>query len=467
MSFTVAIVGRPNVGKSTLFNRLVGRAAAIVDPTPGVTRDRREGAATIGPLVFTAVDTAGYEESDPDSLAGRTRKQTETAIDKADVVLFMIDARAGITPLDRAFARALRRRETPVVLVANKCEGDAGESGLLDAFALGLGEAIPVSAAHGEGLADLYEALAPFAPDAAQAPAPDGPLKLAIVGRPNVGKSTLVNRLLGEERMVTSPEAGTTRDAVTIAWEYEGRPLQLIDTAGQRRRSKVDDTIEARASADARRAIDLAHVVVLAVDATQTLDKQDLTIARHTIEQGRALVVVANKWDLIDDGQKTRRALDDRLERSLAQVRGVPVVTVSALTGEGVERLLPAVIAIFDLWNARVATAKLNDWLAHVEARHPPPAVDGRPVRLRYATQVKTRPPTVVVFLSRSAELAGAYVRYLENELRSAFDLPGVPIRILPRKGKNPFDRAPNPSAAKRGRPRARKARAGGGRVTP
>jgi GTP-binding protein len=465
MSFTVAIVGRPNVGKSTLFNRLVGRAAAIVDPTPGVTRDRREGEAAVGPLAFTAVDTAGYEESDPDSLAGRARKQTETAIDQADVALFVIDARAGITPLDRAFARALRRRKTPVILIANKCEGDAGEAGVLDAFALGLGEAIPVSAAHGEGLAELYRALAPFAADAAAAPAPDGPLKLAIVGRPNVGKSTLVNRLLGEERMVTSPLAGTTRDAVTIAWEFAGRPFQLIDTAGQRRRSKVDDSIEARASADARRAIDLAHVVVLVVDATQTLDKQDLTIARHTIEQGRALVVAANKWDLVEDRQRTRRALDERLVRSLAQGRGVPVVAVSALTGAGIDRLLPAVIAIFDLWNARVATAKLNDWLAHVEARHPPPAVDGRPVRLRYATQVKTRPPTFVVFLSRSAELAGAYVRYLENELRSAFALPGVPIRILPRKGKNPF--APRPVTAPAKRRQGRRARAGRSGFTP
>ncbi|MSP52058.1 MAG: ribosome biogenesis GTPase Der [Alphaproteobacteria bacterium] len=447
---TVVIVGRPNVGKSTLFNRLVGRSYAIVDATPGVTRDRREGAAHLGPLAFTVVDTAGYEEADPESLETSMRRQTAAAIAAADVVLFVIDVRSGVTPVDESFARWLRRRTKPVILVANKCEGKVGKSGLVEALGLGFSEPVAISAAHGEGLVDLYDALAPYVPDVVEnkgdiesqsAERGEGPIKLAIVGRPNVGKSTLVNCMLGEERVVTSPIAGTTRDAVAIKWNYEGRAIELIDTAGLRRRGRVVDELEKMAAADAERAVDLAHVVVLVLDATVGLDKQDLTIAKRIFDEGRAFVVAVNKWDLIDERRKTRQPIADRLERSLPQARGAPLLTFSALTGAGTDRLLPTVLAAYGRWNKRVPTARLNSWLNGVEQRHPPPAIDGRPVRLRYITQAKTRPPTFVLFMSRQAELPGSYIHYLENELRGAFDLAGVPIRVHQRRGKNPFDK--------------------------
>jgi len=446
MPFTVAIVGRPNVGKSTLFNRLVGKRLALVDDRPGVTRDRREGDGRLGDLRFTAVDTAGLEDAGGATLEGRMRAQTERAVAEADVALFLIDARAGITPLDSHFADVLRRAETPVVLLANKCEGKAGEAGRVEAYGLGLGDPLPLSAEHGEGLNMLYDALAPFAgtgvddgdvggPEGADA----GPLRLAVVGRPNVGKSTLINRLVGDERLLTGPEAGITRDAISVSWEFRGRPIRLVDTAGLRRRARIEDRVEDLAGADARRAIRFAHVVVLVLDATQPLEKQDLTIARMIAEEGRAPVIALNKWDLVDDQKAVLNAVADRIETSLAQVRGVRVVALSALTGRGLGRLLPTVLDVDAVWNRRVGTGPLNRWLAEMEQRHPPPLVGGRRVRLRYATQAKARPPTFVVFASRPKGLPESYLRYLINGLRDAFKLDGVPVRMLVRKGKNPY----------------------------
>ncbi|HJN22365.1 MAG TPA: ribosome biogenesis GTPase Der [Rhodospirillales bacterium] len=444
MTFTVAIVGRPNVGKSTLFNRLAGKRLAIVNDKPGVTRDRREGEARLGDLDFTVIDTAGLDEASADSLEARMLAQTERALADADVALILIDARAGLTPLDEHFAHWLRCKPTPVILVANKCEGGGGKAGLWEAHALGLGDPIAVSAEHGEGMGKLHQALAPLA--GKEIPPPEKtseeeqqPLQLAIVGRPNVGKSTLVNRLLGEERLLTGPEAGITRDAIPVLWTFQGRDFRLVDTAGLRRKSKIGQKLEGLSASDALRAIRFAQVVVLVIDGEVGMDKQDLTIARLVADEGRGLILAINKWDLVKDRKAASRRLRDRLETSLAQARGVPLLTLSALTGGGVEKLLPKVLAVFDLWNRRVATGELNRWLAEIGRRHPPPMSKGRRVRLRYITQAKSRPPTFILFASHPEGLPDSYLRYMTNELRQAFGLPGVPIRLHPRKGRNPY----------------------------
>ena len=447
MSFTVAIVGRPNVGKSTLFNRLIGKRLAIVDDTPGVTRDRRIGDARIADLRFAVIDTAGLEDSAAASLTGRMRRQTERAVADADLALFMIDARAGVTPVDRHFAAWLRKAGKPVVVVANKAEGRAGDAGLAEAFALGFGDPIPFSAEHGEGLSDLYDALRRHAPGAeddgpAEEPAADPaeePLQLAIVGRPNVGKSTLVNRLIGEDRLLTGPEPGITRDAIAVEWRHRGRRLKLVDTAGLRRRPRVVERIEKLSVEDTLRAIRFAQVVVLVLDAADMLEKQDLAIASLVIDEGRALVVAANKWDAIKDKPAALRKLKDRVEKSLPEVRGLSLVTVSARTGQNLDRLLDSVIRTYESWNRRLPTPELNRWLASAVDRHPPPLVQGRRIKLRYMTQTKARPPTFQLFGNQLDVLPAAYLRYLVNDLRDRFDLPGTPVRVIVRKGKNPF----------------------------
>jgi GTPase len=441
MAMKVAIVGRPNVGKSTLFNRLVRQRLALVDDTPGVTRDRREGEAALGDLRFRVIDTAGLDEAEPGSLGARMQDQTGRALAGADVALLLVDARAGVTPLDRHFADWLRRGKVPVMLVANKAEGRAGESGLLEAFALGLGEPIAISAEHGDGMADLYAALAPFAeaPAADAAEAGERPLQLAIVGRPNVGKSTLVNRLLGEERVLTGPEAGITRDAIATLWHWRGRAVRLIDTAGLRRRAKIDEKLEKLSVADTLRAIRFAEVVVLVVDATQGIEKQDLLIAEMVEEEGRALVLAINKWDAVEEKQAALRRLRDRLQTSLPQLQGLRLVTLSAETGAGVAKLMPAVTETHQAWNRHIPTPRLNRWLARVQERHPPPLVSGRRLKLRYMAQANVRPPTFALFASKPGELPETYRRYLVNLLREDFDLPGVPIRMMLRKGENPY----------------------------
>ncbi|MAZ04602.1 MAG: ribosome biogenesis GTPase Der [Sneathiella sp.] len=445
MTFTVAILGRPNVGKSTLFNRLVGKKLALVDNTPGVTRDRREGEASISNLNFRVIDTAGLEEKFDDSLEGRMRRQTEIALEEADVALMLIDAKAGVTPLDEHFAGWLRRAKTPVILVANKCEGKAGEPGLLESYALGLGDPVALSAEHGEGMAELFDALLPYekTEDAdGKAEDEDGeekPLQLAIVGRPNAGKSTLVNYLIGEERMLTGPEAGVTRDAIAVEWEFEGRAIKLVDTAGLRKKARVQKKLEKLSVADSLRVIRMAEVVVLMIDAEETFEKQDLTIAAHVIEEGRALVIAVNKWDTVKDRQGTLKLIRDRLSISLPQVRGIPVITLSALSGRGVEKLMPTVLEVYALWNSRISTARLNRWLEIMLEQHPPPMAKGRRLKIRYMTQVKARPPTFSLFMSSRGELPESYLRYLVNGLRQDFNLPAVPIRIFPRTGKNPY----------------------------
>ena len=444
MALTLAILGRPNVGKSTLFNRLVGRRAALVHPTPGVTRDRREGAARLFDLEFRIIDTAGLEEAEAETLSARMQDQTARAIEDADLVLLLIDARAGVTPLDRHFAHRLRRTSKPVILVANKCEGRAGAGGLVEAYELGFDGPVALSAEHGEGLSDLRDAIEDRAraldvPDAADDEPEDDSLRLAIVGRPNVGKSTLVNRLLGEERVLTGPEPGVTRDAVRVSWRWRDRDISLIDTAGLRRQARVNENLEKISVADTEHAVRFAHVVTLVIDALEGLEKQDLTIARHIVEEGRAMVLALNKWDAVPDRGAVMREIGDRLERSLPQVRGVPVVSLSALTGTGVDRLLPAVVAVHDLWNSRVDTGPLNRWLSKVVQRHPPPIVQGRRLKLRYITQIKARPPTFALFTTRPASVPEAYLRYLTNGLREDFGLSGIPIRIALRKRPNPY----------------------------
>jgi GTP-binding protein len=447
MSFTVAIVGRPNVGKSTLFNRLVGRRMALVDDLPGVTRDRREGEGRLADLRFRVIDTAGFEEAPPKTLAGRMQAQTERSLDMADVGLLVVDAREGITPADRHFARWLRRGEKPVILVANKAEGRGALAEIAEAYALGLGDPVPISAQHGEGLAELYERLRPLI-EAEDTPEPveaqveaERPLQLAIVGRPNVGKSTLVNRLVGEERVLTGPEPGITRDAIAIDWDWRGRAIRLIDTAGMRRRPKIEARLERLSVADTLRAVRFAGTVVLVLDALQPLERQDLTIAALVAEEGRALVLALNKWDAIGDREATLAGVRDRLERSLPQLQGIALIPVSALSGQGLDPLMKAVFAADAVWNRRVPTPALNRWLAMTQERHPPPLVGARRLRLRYITQVNTRPPSFALFASKPGELPDSYRRYLVNGLREAFDLPGVPIRLMLRKGENPYAR--------------------------
>ena len=445
---TVAIVGRPNVGKSTLFNRLVGKRLALVDDRPGVTRDRREGDAKLLGLEFRVIDTAGFEDEDPQTLPGRMRKQTEAAVRSADAALFLIDSREGVTPMDEEIGRWLRAESTPVVLVANKSEGRAGESGVLDGFRLGLGEPVAISAEHGEGVADLFEALLPHVdrdediedeePEADEA----APLKLAIVGRPNAGKSTLVNRMLGEDRLITGPEAGITRDSISLDWEWNGRPVRLVDTAGLRKRAKVTDKLERLSTADARRSIDYAEVVVVLLDATRGLESQDLRIAELVIEEGRALIIAINKWDVAENASALFNGIKAALEEGLSQVKGLPVLTVSAKTGKGIDQLLGAAFELREQWSRRVSTGELNRWFERAIEANPPPAPGGKRIKLRYITQVKSRPPSFVIFGNRLSELPESYNRYLLNSMRRDLKLGPVPLRLTLRSPKNPFDRS-------------------------
>ena len=436
----VVVAGRPNVGKSTLFNRLAGRRLALVADTPGVTRDRKEAEALLRGRRVRLVDTAGLEEAPPESLAGRLREGAGVATAAADLVVFVVDARAGVTPADRHFAQWLRRQGRPVLLVANKAEGRSSQSSVLDAFELGLGEPLAVSAEHGEGISQLMAEIADRLPEDVEEPEQAGrPLKLAIVGRPNAGKSTLLNRLIGEERMLTGPEPGLTRDAVSVVLDDPGGPIELVDTAGLRRRARIEASLEKLAVGAAIGALKLAEVVVLVVDAVEGLHDQDLQIGQLIEREGRACVVALSKWDAVADRAATRRAIGERLEMSMSQMRGILVVPLSALTGVGMDRLLPAVRRAHELWNQRVPTAELNRWFEQAMARHPPPLVSGRRLKLRYVTQVKARPPTFVLFGTRAERLPDDYQRYLVNSLREAFDLPGTPIRIQLRGTKNPF----------------------------
>jgi GTP-binding protein len=473
MPSTIAIIGRPNVGKSTLFNRLTGRRTALVSDMPGLTRDRRTGEATIGGNVVTLVDTAGLEEAAPGSIPARMRIQSEAAIAQSDLVLFVVDARAGITPADRAFADVARRAGVKVILVANKCEGRAGTGGFYEAFELGLGEPVAISAEHGEGLGELEdqmlaalglapevrqrsrrrrrgedaEAVADLESEIAQgealaeATAADAsrPIRIAIVGRPNAGKSTLVNTILGEERMITGPEPGLTRDAVATDLDWQGRSIRLFDTAGLRRKARISEEAEKLAASDAVRAIRFAEVVVVLIDALNPFEQQDLVIANRVVEEGRALVIAVNKWDAVAEKQKALKDIRETAAETLADAAGVAIVPISALSGRGVDKLMAAVLAAHEIWNRRVPTAALNRWLEEALVRHTPPAVSGRHVRIRYVTQASSRPPTFVAFCSKPSGLPRSYIRYLVNSLRETFDLPGTPIRFALRKGANPY----------------------------
>ncbi len=448
---TVAIVGRPNVGKSTLFNRLVGKRVALVDDRPGVTRDRREGDAKLLGLEFRVMDTAGFEDEDPASLPGRMRQQTEAAVREADVALFLIDGREGVTPLDEEIARWLRAEDTPVIVAANKAEGRAAEAGRMEAFAFGFGEPIALSAEHGEGVVDLFESLRPFVEreveDGEEEGADDdagGPLKLAVVGRPNAGKSTLVNRMLGEERMITGPEAGITRDSISIGWQWQGRPVQLVDTAGLRKRAKVEDKLERLSAMDTRRAIDMAEVVVLLLDATRGLEAQDLRIADQVVAEGRVLLIALNKWDVAENASSLFNGVKAALEEGLSQLKGVVVVTVSAKTGKGIDQLMGAAFELREAWSRRVPTGELNRWFEGAVEANPPPAPSGKRIKLRYITQVKTRPPSFVVFGTRVDQLPESYRRYLLNSIRRDLKLGPVPLRMSLRAPKNPYDRERN-----------------------
>ena len=463
MSFTLAIVGRPNVGKSTLFNRLVGKKLALVDDRPGVTRDLREGAARLFDLRFTVIDTAGLEEATDESLQGRMRRLTERAVAEADICLFVIDARVGVTPTDEVFAEILRKKNAHVILAANKSEGSAGDAGALEAWSLGLGEPIRVSAEHGEGMEDLYHLLKPLAEafearslehapvtdveviegeeGESHAPTEARPLQIAVIGRPNAGKSTLINRIIGEDRLLTGPEAGITRDAVSVRSSFMGTPMRIFDTAGMRKKAKVVDKLEKLSVADGLRAVRFAEVVVVLLDVEIPFETQDLRIADFAESEGRAVVVAANKWDLEEDKPAKLNELRAAFERLLPQLKGAPLVTVSAKTGKGLDRLHAAILKAHDVWNRRISTAKLNQWLSAMTEAHPPPAPGGRRIRLRYMTQVKTRPPQFVVMCSRPDDLPESYASYLVNGLRESFDMPGTPIRLIFRSqgDKNPF----------------------------
>ncbi|MBY3221129.1 ribosome biogenesis GTPase Der [Rhizobium sp. 25PS6] len=467
MSFTVAIVGRPNVGKSTLFNRLVGKKLALVDDTPGVTRDRRPGDARLMGLTFTIIDTAGLEEADAESLQGRMRAQTEAAIDEADLSLFVVDAKSGLTPVDTDLAEMLRRRGKPVVLVANKSEARGSDSGFYDAYTLGLGEPTPISAEHGQGMLDLRDAIVaaigedrayPEKEDVAvtdvdipqssdegdedEEPTYDEtkPLRVAIVGRPNAGKSTLINRFLGEDRLLTGPEAGITRDSISVEWDWRGRTIKMFDTAGMRRKARVIEKLEKLSVADALRAIRFAETVVIVFDATIPFEKQDLQIVDLVLREGRAAVLAFNKWDMIEDRQAVLADLREKTDRLLPQARGIRAVPISGQTGWGLDKLMQSIIDTDKVWNKRISTARLNRWLETQQIQHPPPAVSGRRIKLKYMTQVKARPPAFMISCTRSDALPESYTRYLINGLRADFDMPSVPIRIHFRSSDNPFE---------------------------
>ncbi len=462
MTLKVAIVGRPNVGKSTLFNRLAGRKIAIVDDQPGVTRDRKETTGRLGDLDLLLIDTAGFEDVNDGSLETRMRRQTEIAIREADVSIFLYDARAGVTPVDERFAQLLRKSGKPVVLAANKCEGKQGDAGLMESWRLGLGEPAALSAEHGEGMAELYQGLAaaqekleasgqlialepepedeePFDPDAEAPPEPNKPIRIAFVGRPNAGKSTLLNGILEDERFITGPEAGITRDSVTVAWHWGDKEIRLVDTAGLRKRAKVQEKLERASTMETTHSIRFADVVVLVMDPRDAFEKQDVQIANLVIREGRGMVYAITKWDTIDSPAEARKEMDHQAQAHLPHASGTPLVPVSGITRKNLDKLMDACVKVHKDWSARIKTRDLNDWLAYVTQKHPPPAPNGKRIKPRYMAQMKTRPPTFVLMASRAEEMPETYKRYLLNELRSAFDLPGVPIRLVLRQGKNPF----------------------------